>query len=102
VVQRYILVGYSHPDSTNLPNTLVFLVPIELYRAPDDAEPRLFCSVAPDLIVPLSKGFYWSGYLLHYDPLEDLARFCGPLLKQLSQPVRECMAASVDCTLDRE
>src|SRR4029077_14233083 len=79
-VQKYFLVGYSNPDPTNLPNPLVYLVPIELYQASDGSQPKLFCSIGPDLIVPLSKGLYWSGDALRYDQLKDQARFCGPLM----------------------
>ena len=86
-VQRYILVGYSNSEPTNLPNPLVYLVPIELYQASDGGQPKLLCSIGADLVVPLSKGLYWSGDVLRYDQLEDGARFCGPLMKQLSQPV---------------
>jgi hypothetical protein len=86
-VQKYFLVGYSNPDPTNLPNPLVYLVPIELYQAPDGSQAKLLCSIGADLIIPLSKGLYWSGDELRCDQQEDQARFCGPLMKQLVQPV---------------
>lgn len=86
-VQKYILVAYSNPDPSNLPNPLVYLLPIELYQSSDGSQPKLFCSIGADLFVPLSKGLYWTGDVLRYDQLKDRARFCGPLMKQLSQPV---------------
>ena len=86
-VQSYFLVGYSNADRTNLPNPLVFLIPIELYNASDGGQAKLLCSIGTDLIIPLSKGLYFSGDGMRYDQLKDRARFCGPLMKQLAEPV---------------
>jgi hypothetical protein len=86
-VLRYVLVGYSNPDPSHLPNTLVYLVPIERYRPCEDAPESLYCSVGFDMIVPLAKGLYWAKDVLNYDLVEDLVRFCEPLMRQLSLPV---------------
>lgn len=84
--QRYILVAYSDPDPTNLPNTLVYGVPIEHRSASADTPAALLCCLAPEHLVPISRGLYWLNDLLDYDPFEDMARFWEPLKKQVLQP----------------
>ena len=39
--------------------------------------------------MPLSKGLYWEGGELNYDPLEDWCRFWGPLKRCLWTEERE-------------
>lgn len=87
-VQRYILVGYTNAGPSNLPNSFVYLIPIEMYQGSGDRQPKLLCTIGADRLIPLSKGLYWLGDELRDDQHEDMNRFCQPLLKQLSLPVR--------------
>lgn len=83
-VQRYILVGYTNTGPSNLPNSLVYLIPIEKYQGSLDRHPKLLCTIGPDHIIPLSKGLYLLDDELKYNQQEDMNRFCQPLLEQLS------------------
>jgi hypothetical protein len=44
-------------------------------------------------MVPLSKGLYWEGDELKYDPLEDWCRFWEPLKRGLWAEERQLSRA---------
>jgi hypothetical protein len=77
---HYLLVGYSNPKTTALPNHLVYGLPIASYR-PDpesDSDLRICCERAT--AIPLSRGLYWLDHELRYDPERDWSRFWEPVL----------------------
>jgi hypothetical protein len=66
---------------------------------------KLLACFAPVSIVPLSKGLYWEGGELNYDPLEDWCRFWGPLKRSLWTEEREysqCQCDGKDPDVERK
>jgi hypothetical protein len=84
----YLIVCYSSPDPTGLPNYLCFCVPLFVDRSDLRSGPKLLACFAPESVVPLSKGLYFEGDELKYDPLEDWCRFWKPLKRCLWPPER--------------
>lgn len=83
-IRRYLLVGYSNPDSSGLPNALVFAFQLISDKPTVQAVPTHQCCFAPKSIVPLSRGLYWVDDELVHDRMEDWRRFSQPLQKCLS------------------
>src|SRR5260370_1205923 len=73
----YLIVCYSNPDSTGIPNHLCFCLPLIVDRSDPGGGLKLLACFAPESIVQLSKGLYWEGDELKYDILEDWCRFLG-------------------------
>jgi hypothetical protein len=83
-VKRYVLAAFSNPDSTELPNPLVFGLPLTIHRGHPEAEPALIVCFDPRTVVPLCRGLYFEEEDdLKYDPLEDWERFWKPIQKRL-------------------
>jgi hypothetical protein len=80
-LQRYLLVGYTNPDPSGLPNALVYAVRLIADKPHVDAVPTHQCCFASKSIVPLSRGLYWVNGELVYDRMEDWRRFSQPLHK---------------------
>jgi hypothetical protein len=79
----YLIVCYSNPDPTGLPNHLCFCLPLIVDRSDPVSGIKLLACFAPQSMVPLSKGLYWECDELKYDPLEDWCRFWEPLKRGL-------------------
>jgi hypothetical protein len=77
--RRYLIVCYSNPDSTGLPNHLSFCLPLLMGRIGPVGPRTLLACFASESIVPLSKGLYWEDNDLRYDALEDYSLFWKPL-----------------------
>ena len=97
-VKRYIIVGYSNPDPSELPNHLGFCLPL-VHRGAPGVEPSLLACFDPESVVPVSNGLYWEEDELKYDQLEDWDRFWKPLEQCLWTPGggeinSECQGAS--------
>jgi hypothetical protein len=84
-VRRFVLAGYSNAQPTELPNPLVFALPLTIQRRRQEAEPALIVCFDPKSIVPLCGGLYWEEDDLQYDPLEDWDRFWSPIRKWVSE-----------------
>jgi hypothetical protein len=82
-VNRYVLVGYSNPKTTGLPNHLIFAVPLHVYRADPEADTDLHVCFDPETAIPLLQGLYWKDGDLRYDPEKDRLRFWKPVEKSL-------------------
>jgi hypothetical protein len=83
-IRRYVLVGYSNPDSSGLPNAVIYGVRLIADKPHVDAVPTHQCCFAPKSIVPLSRGLHWINGVLEYDPMEDWRRFSHPLQQFLT------------------
>lgn len=79
----YLIVCYSNPDPTGLPNHLCFCLPLIVDRSDPASGLKLLACFAPESIVPLSKGLYWEDDELKHDFLEDWFRFWEPLKRCL-------------------
>lgn len=75
VVKRFVLAAYSNAGPEELPNPLVFALPLTIQRRHQEAEPALIVCFDPKSIVPLCRGLYWHEDDLQYDPVEDWNRF---------------------------
>jgi hypothetical protein len=82
----YLIVCYSNPDPTELPNHLCFSLPLLVDRGAPGGGIKLLACFAPESMVPLQKGFYWEGDELKHDPLEDWCRLWEPLKRCLWPP----------------
>ena len=69
--QRYLVVAYSNPDTTGLPNHLCFCLPILMGRIGPEGTRTLLACFAPESIVPLSTGLYWENDDLKEDSVGD-------------------------------
>ena len=99
-VRRYVLAAYSNPHPAQLPNTLVFGVPLIIHRVHPGDEPELRACFDKKSIVPLSIGLYWKDDDLKYDQLKDWNRFWNPIEKCLQTPPAEwleCQKANDVC-----
>jgi hypothetical protein len=79
----YLIVCYSNPDSTGIPNHLCFCLPLIVDRSDPGGGLKLLACFAPESIVPLSRGLYWEGDELKNDILEDWCRFWEQLKRCL-------------------
>jgi hypothetical protein len=75
---HYLLVGYTNPKSTGLPNHLVYGLPIASYRSGPESETELRICCEQATAIPLSRGLYWSDRDLRYNPDRDWSRFWEP------------------------
>jgi hypothetical protein len=83
-VRRFVLAAYSNPQPTELPNPLVFALPLTIQRRHEEAEPALIVCFDPKSVVPLCGGLYWHEDDLQYDPLEDWDCFWSPIREFVS------------------
>jgi hypothetical protein len=86
-VSRYLLVGYSNPKSTGLPNHLIYAIPLYHFRPDPDADTDLRACIDPQTAIPLLRGLYWKNGDLQYDLERDRARFWEPVEKCLQEPM---------------
>ncbi|WP_263377074.1 hypothetical protein [Granulicella aggregans] len=76
---RYLLVAYSNPDPTGIPNHLCFCVPL-FFRSPSRPDkPSIVACFDIEAITPLSHGLYWENDRLAGDFLGDFDLFYEPL-----------------------
>jgi hypothetical protein len=80
-VRRFVLAAFSNADPSDLPNPLVYGLPLTIHRNHPEAEPELLVCFAPQSAVPLARGLYLEDGELKYDPLEDWRRFWSPIEK---------------------
>jgi hypothetical protein len=85
----YLIVCYSNPDPSGLPNHLCFCLPLIVDRSDPEGGLKLLACFAPESIVSLSMGLYWEDEELKYDVLEDWCRFWEPLKRSLWTPISE-------------
>jgi hypothetical protein len=88
-VVRYIIAAFSNPEPSNLPNPLIYAVPITIRQSEGGTESDLIVCLDPAMVVPLSKGLYLDGNELHYNESEDWDRFWRPMEEDLSQPLED-------------
>jgi hypothetical protein len=85
-VRRFALAAFSNADPSDLPNPLVYSLPLTIHRNHPEAEPELLVCFAPETVVPLAKGLYLEDGDLRYDALEDWHRFWQPIKKCVFAP----------------
>jgi len=77
--ETYVLIGYSNPDPTKLPNHLFCLVPSTILRSSRSVETDVLVEISSLSMTPLANGLYFEDGLLLYDPMTDWFAFWGPL-----------------------
>ena len=87
--RSYVLVGYSNPEPSGLPNFLCFMLPLVALGGCVGAAPELIVSLSPRSMVQLASGLYFEDGALKYDLVEDWARVWHPLRQELWPD--ECM-----------
>ncbi len=81
--RSYVLVGYSNPGASGLPNFLCFMLPLVALGGCTKTEPLLIVSLSSRSMLPLTKGLYFESGDLKYDEMEDWARVWYPLKQEL-------------------
>jgi hypothetical protein len=84
-----VLVGYTNPDPSGLPNYLSFILPLVALGGGSGPDRELIVSLSPRTMTPVSKGLYFEDGNLKYDLMEDWARVWHPLKQELWPD--ECM-----------
>ena len=105
-VSRYMLVGYSNPKTSGLPNNLVYAIPLSHHRTHPGTEIELRVCFDPATAIPMLRGLYWNDGDLRYDPQKDMCRFWKPVERSLWEPAAEtdpgCKEASKERPIERE
>jgi hypothetical protein len=78
---RYLLIAYSNPDSSGIPNHLCFCVPLFFRRRSDPGKPSIIACFEVSALTALSSGLYWENGRLVGDFLGDFDLFYEPLAK---------------------
>jgi hypothetical protein len=91
--RSFAIVGYSNPNSSNLPNALCFLLPMFALGGHGDAQQELIVSFSGQSCLSMTKGLYFEDGDAKYDCLEDWFSVWRPIKAALwPEPGELCVS----------
>lgn len=79
VLHTYIAVGYTNPETVDMPNFLCYLFPTLDNGSSVGFSRDLLVCLHPSAAIPIAEGLYFEDASLKGDILEDWGRFWDPL-----------------------